>query len=113
MDSKEAAVQVANETVVDLLRAVMDVSEPVESTATGVAGATSCHRPNQTRGVFDARMTQRNSALVQDDVAGANALEIQSQQLRRTARVSRYDVCKIAGFVADAACRVSVGKGGA
>jgi hypothetical protein len=111
VDSKEAAVQVANETVVDLLRAVMDVSEPVESTATGVAGATSCHRPNQTRGVFDARMTQRNSALVQDDVAGANA--IQSQQLLRTARVARYDVCKIARFVADAACRVSVGKGGA
>ena len=86
MDSKEAALQVANETVVDLLRAVMDVSEPIESSATGVAGATICRRPNQIRGVIDARMTQRNSALVQDDVAGANVLEIQSQQLRRTAR---------------------------
>lgn len=33
------------------------------------------------------RMIQQNSALVQDGVAAANTLEIQSQQLRGTVRM--------------------------
>jgi methyl-accepting chemotaxis protein len=36
VDSKEAAVQLANETIVDLLRAVMGVSDLVESIATAL-----------------------------------------------------------------------------
>jgi methyl-accepting chemotaxis protein len=75
-------IQVANETIDDLLRAVTGLSELVESIATASQEQRAGIYQTNNAGSLMDRMTQQNSALVQDVVAAANGPEIQSQQLR-------------------------------
>lgn len=89
VDSSGAAVKVAGETIVELLGSVTGVTELVDAIA-------SASR-EQSAGIdqFSAavslmdRMTQQNSALVQDSVCAANALETQAQQLRKSVQTFR------------------------
>jgi methyl-accepting chemotaxis protein len=89
VDSSGAAVKVAGETIVELLGSVTGVTELVDAIAN--ASREQSAGINQISGAVSLmdRMTQQNSALVQDSLNAANALETQAQQLRQSVQTFR------------------------
>jgi methyl-accepting chemotaxis protein I, serine sensor receptor len=89
VDSSGTAVKVAGETIVELLGCVTGVSELVDAIANASREQSAgIDQINAAVSLMD-RMTQQNSALVQDGVSAATALEAQTQQLREAAETFR------------------------